>query len=466
MFAANKYKEIDNYSVETLYEKLKAGNKEVIEAVSSKKINLNKENVLGYTVLSYASIDNQIEIVELLLKSGAKPDAGVNFPLYEICWASEKPKNQSEIIKLLVSYGANINKKQKNTNDTPLLATIKKQGGKYARLLIQLGAKVNVSNDDGETPLILAIDYYTKLIDSSLVTLLITQGADVNAISDQGYTPLSVACYNGLTEIVRLLLTKGAKVTVTKKNKNEIPILNACYSGDLESVNLLLHYGADITVKDSYGSSALIMACISKDNPELVELCIKKGCEVNYVDPSSGYTPFILAAIWNHPKQMKILYDAGANINAENQEVGNTLMFIISNGIKEPNPPYYPACELGGAIYGIQLGMNVNGRNSRGETPRTYAVKYMNKTSDPDKIEEYKQILELIILKEKKYPKNYSLHEAVILNKVDIVKQYLSDEKTNVNEIDSDGKTPLYYAKRYGNKEIENLLIKSNAVEY
>lgn len=463
VFAQDKYKQIAGYSVDVLYEKLKAGDKDVCDAIQQKKINLNKENLLGYTLLSYAAIDNEYELAKLLLKSGAKPDVGLNFPLYQVCWASEKPKNQNDMIKLLIAYGANVNKKQKNTNDTPLMATIKKQGGKYAKLLIQYGAKVNVSNSDGETPLILAVDYYSNLIDVSLVQFLIQQGADVNAITKSGHTSLSIAAYNGYPLILRLLLENGADVKITKKNKNEIPILNACYNGEIECVNLLLQYGADITVKDSYGSSALIMACISKDSPELVNVCVQRGCDVNYVDPSSGYTPFILAAIWNHPKQMKALYEAGANINAENPDVGNTLMFIISNGIKEPNPPYYPACELGGAICGIELGMNVNVRNSRGETPRTYVVKYLNKTDNEQKIAEYCQILELIAKKENKFPLVYTFHEAVILNKINVVKEYLLNSNLNLEETDSDGKTALYYAKRLNHKEVEKLLKNAGA---
>ena len=152
---------------------------------------------MGYTVLSYAAIDNEYELAKMLLKSGAKPDYGLNFPLYQICWASEKPKNQNEMIKLLIAYGANLNKKQKNTNDTPLMATIKKQGDKYAKLLIQYGAKVNVVNSEGETPLILAVDYYANLIDVSLVQYLISQGSDVNVITKTGHTALSIAAYNG-----------------------------------------------------------------------------------------------------------------------------------------------------------------------------------------------------------------------------------------------------------------------------
>ena len=83
-FSQDKLKQIKEYSVDVLYEKLRSGDKDVYNAVSQKKVNLNRENLLGYTVLSYAAIDNEYELAKMLLKSGAKPDYGLNFPLYQI----------------------------------------------------------------------------------------------------------------------------------------------------------------------------------------------------------------------------------------------------------------------------------------------------------------------------------------------------------------------------------------------
>lgn len=459
MNARTELSEIKKYSVDTLYSKIKAKDEDVIQAIKQKKLNLNRENVLGYTVLSYAAIDNDAEIVKLLLESGAKPDAGVNFPLYEVCWASKKISSRYEVINLLIKHGANLNKKHKNTTLTPLMATIKMQHGEYAAYLIHMGAKVNVANADGETPLMFAIDYKEEYEGIGLVSTLIENGADVNAISKNGNTPLSIACYNGDDKVVKLLLEKKASVNVGAKNKNEIPILNACYSGNYECVNLLLKYGADINVKDSYGSTALIMSCISKDSPELVKLCLSYGADVNYVDPSSGHTAFTLAAIWNHPNQMDILYSYGANSLYVNPEIGDTLMFIIGNGNKESNPPYYPANELGGAIHGIKKGMFSPLNYTTGSvSPRRYALSELNKAKTFEKQEEFMTLLDTIIIYSYKGNPLYTLHEAVVLNKIDVVKQILSEKTGFYEALDSEGYSALDYARKYNRSEIEKML--------
>lgn len=457
-FAKTELSEIKKYSIDTLYNKLRSKDADVIQAVKQKKINLNKETILGYTVLSYAAIDNEVEIVRLLLESGAKPDAGINFPLYEVCWTGEKIQNRYEVINLLLQYGANINKKHRNTTYTPLMATIKKQKGYYASYLVSHGAKVNILNSDGESALMLAIDYKINKYESSVIRKLIDTGANVNYIAKNGNTALSIACFNGDYDTVKLLLQNGASVSVTKKNKNEIPILNACYSGSIDCVNELLKYGADLNIKDSYGTTALLLACMSVDNADLVSLCIRKGADVNYIDPSSGHTPFILAAMWNHPKQMDVLFRNGANPDYVNPSIGNTLKYIVSNGIIESEPPFFHANELGGAIYGIEKGIfhPLSVFNFRG-----YIIQYMNLAKSEEKQQEYKKLLEVTINESYKGSPVFTIHEASILNKTTTIKEFIKNSPELLELVDTEGFTPLDYARKYKSIEVEKLLLSA-----
>lgn len=461
-FARTELSEIKKYSVDTLYSKLRAKDADVINAVKNRQVNLNKETVLGYTTLSYAAIDNDVEIVKLLLESGAKPDAGINFPLYEACWAGENIKNRYETISLLLQYGANINKKHRNTTYTPLMATIKKQNGLYAAYLVAHGAKVDILNSEGESALMLAVDYRAGKSDSTVIRKLLEAGANVNFIAKNGNTALSIACFNGDYEIVKLLLDKGAVATTTAKNKNEIPILNACYAGSYESVLELMKHGADINIKDSYGTTALLLSCMSVDNPDLINLCIKNGADVNYVDPVSGHTSFILAAMWNHPKQMEVLFKNGANTKYVNPNIGNTLEYIIANGIIESEPPFFHANELGGAIFGIEKGML---SNNPSVNLRTYTIHYMNLAKTEEKQEDYKKLLDVEIKHSYKGEPQYTIYEAAILNKSEYLAAHKSDLFSKLEEADFDGYTPLQYAKKYRSSDVEKMLIKAGATK-
>jgi ankyrin repeat protein len=75
------------------------------------------------------------------------------------------------------------------------------------RSLLDAGAEVNATDDDGFTALLLASTWGHP----EVVHLLIKAGADVNAQDKDGATELMHASQAGHTEIVELLKRAGAK---------------------------------------------------------------------------------------------------------------------------------------------------------------------------------------------------------------------------------------------------------------
>ncbi len=67
-------------------------------------------------------------------------------------------KNKLEKVKQYLEKGADINviDANNNNNNTPLHYTVKNNNEEIVKLLLQRGAKVNIRNDKGETPLNLA----------------------------------------------------------------------------------------------------------------------------------------------------------------------------------------------------------------------------------------------------------------------------------------------------------------------
>ncbi|WP_353289127.1 ankyrin repeat domain-containing protein [Wolbachia endosymbiont (group A) of Pogonocherus hispidulus] len=68
---------------------------------------------------------------------------------------------------------------------------------------------VNVKNDEGNTPLHLAVEEGNL----EAVKHLIEKGAGINAVNRYGYTPLRIAAYKGSTDIAVYLVEKGANVS-------------------------------------------------------------------------------------------------------------------------------------------------------------------------------------------------------------------------------------------------------------
>lgn len=84
---------------------------------------------------------------------------------------------------------------------------------------INAGSDLNVKDQYGSTPLIIA----TTFGKTDVANSLIEAGADMNIASNEGATPLHTAAFFCRTEIVRALLEKGADKTL-KNNYGSTPI--------------------------------------------------------------------------------------------------------------------------------------------------------------------------------------------------------------------------------------------------
>ena len=84
-----------------------------------------------------------------------------------------------------------------------------------------------------------------KSRDEGKIRDLLEKGADINATDEDGWTVLIYASNNGHLEIVRLLLEKGANINVTNQY-GYTSLMRASKNGYLETVKLLLKNGAYI----------------------------------------------------------------------------------------------------------------------------------------------------------------------------------------------------------------------------
>jgi ankyrin repeat protein len=82
--------------------------------------------------------------------------------------------------------------------------------------------EVNLPEDDGLTPLHLAAEN----CHTNVVILLLEKGAKLNVTDDHKATPLHLAAQEGCTNVVAVLLAHGAKVNA-RDDQNRTPLLRA-----------------------------------------------------------------------------------------------------------------------------------------------------------------------------------------------------------------------------------------------
>jgi len=142
---------------------------------------------------------------------------------------------------------------------------------------------------------------------------IVEGGADVNATNRYGVAPLSLACQNGNTEIVELLLDHGADQN-TKLRGGETALMTAARTGKPGPVQALLKRGAEVNAKERRGQTALMWAA-AEGNTEVVELLLKAGADTYAVLPDSGFTAFFFAVREGRASVVHTLLKAGADIH-------------------------------------------------------------------------------------------------------------------------------------------------------
>ena len=127
-------------------------------------------------------------------------------------------------------------------------------------------------------------------------------------------TPLTLACQGGHTELVQLLVERGADLEHRDK-KGFTPLILSATGGFAEICEILLDAGAIIEAQsDRTKDTPLSLAC-SGGKKEVVELLLSRDAKKEHRNVSD-YTPLSLAASGGYIDIMKILLDAGAEINS------------------------------------------------------------------------------------------------------------------------------------------------------
>ena len=190
-----------------------------------------------------------------------------------------------------------------DADGTPALMAATLYGGTDSiQLLLDAGANPNTANAAGATPLIWAVPDLAK------VRLLISHGADVNARSiNLQRTPLLIAArYPGSTEVLRLLLDKGADLHAKDRNGATALGLAATYA-DVTVVRFLVEHGSSMNGLGSgvFGGS---IGSFTRHHLPTAEYLISKGAKLDPAAPA-------IAAGWLDPPVLEKWIEMGTEVN-------------------------------------------------------------------------------------------------------------------------------------------------------
>ncbi|KAF7374390.1 Ankyrin repeat protein [Mycena sanguinolenta] len=147
-----------------------------------------------WTLLSYATVSNDLALMQLLLDAGADPDGSL--PLFRVA--------SIPAAEALLAAGANIHatdSKARNVLGYRLVETQTQTPTELLSFFLERGVNPNHKDDAGETPL----HHACKTAGKASIELLLQFGATTVEKADRnGTTPVHLAMQTGKVEVVRL----------------------------------------------------------------------------------------------------------------------------------------------------------------------------------------------------------------------------------------------------------------------
>ena len=370
------------------------------------------------TPLRKAARENNIQEAKALIMNGAEIDAGSMINHTALHFAAEN--GHKEMVELLIENGANVNAKSYDT-DTPLHFAAENGNKAVVSMLIKEGADVNAKGLCGYLPL----HYANRFDKPEIVDILLQNGSKINEKDVFGRTPLHIAAVSNSKMSVKVLLEAGANIDA-QCSKSETPLQKAAKNGNFDTVkslskrgakldgalhfaaskpivDFLLEHGLDIEEKRGSKQWTPLHSATDRGFHEAVEALISKGANIEAEDDESltplhlgldfnqqgrdtltleillrnganvnagshvGFTPLHNAAFFGLKKEILLLIQHGAEINADNNIYGITpLMYVIARNSYECVP-------IVGML--MELGASLKTRNEYGKTPLECALK-------------------------------------------------------------------------------------------
>ena len=410
LVAANKaaVNSTDTDGTPPLHWAIRANEAEIAELLLLSGADAKAADRLGVTPLFLAAMNGNGAIMRKLLDAGA--NANQIEKTGETVLMVAIRTGDADAVRALLEHGANPNTAEPQLQLTPLMVAAEGGYTEIVASLIKGGADIQVRTRTGATPA-RRLPCVAQSGCGSHGVGIVRGGwpeKGIRAPIPGNMTPLMYASREGHIETARILLDAGA--TVNEVDKNDItPLFMAISNNHMDMARFLIERGANIHAKDWYGRTPLFAAVEMRNADmdyrsfeviqtaedrkailEFIKTLLEKGADpnirVNEVPPLrswmyllggslawvdfTGQTPFLLASLSGDVSTMRLLLEHGADPKIATFSGTTPLMaaagvnWVFNQTYTEGEPALLEAIKLC-----VELGMDVNARNSMGLTP-------------------------------------------------------------------------------------------------
>lgn len=311
-----------------LLEAIRQSNHELIDKLIAHDSITSVTDRYGNTPLMQAAFYLDERTVKSLTKLGLDIDAKNVDGMTALMFGA----HDARMVRLLIDAGADVNARSA-VDRTPLLLACTFAGNlDSVQALLDGGARIDVADGRGWTPLIVA----ARTGDMAMLQRLLDSGVDINEGTAKRLGPgnaMTQSAWAGSTGAVQLLLDRGFS---TGENRLGLPLIVASTHGWTEIVELLLAHGADANARvvTNYIPDTPLTAATYSDklDSQIVEMLLDHGAEIDFVDKRKE-TAAILASKRGSTGILKML---GAETDALTDDAGD------GAGVRESHASHAP----------------------------------------------------------------------------------------------------------------------------
>jgi ankyrin repeat protein len=484
------------------------------------QLDVNAQNRDGCTALTSAIKQRNLVIARLLARhksidSTLKDKNGMSPLLWSVQW------RQSPVTRMLLGRCPSHVHHTDNSGRSLLHHAILASDDDILHYLIQMGVPGDSSDEYGRTPLSYAaergqisnvevlirhanvninstdncnrtaLSYAAERGQDVVIGLLLkTPGVNAVIASRDGRTPLSYTCAHPLLptfEMIYFFDTTAAKIVDAQGRS---PLSWAAGHGSVPVCSFLIGLGVDINDPDQDGRDPLSHAA-EKAQQDIVRLLLQTSCAMPSSRDKSGRTPldwtlshfnydtkcFHDSSEYNREYLTVIWILVTGDLNGVPSvtsfdelvqyaiDQGNRLWLSMIVQLPLLNSIEYPADLVKYTIdrgSDEMVGILLAGLNKMGYD--TSNIPILSYAAAAGKITLVERFLQQGI-EAKGFEGFLPFGHAVLNGRLDVVKEFITNDKTDINAADKDGRTPLIVASLYDQVEALNCLLQATGVD-
>ena len=419
--AGNSPSELDKFAFDaTSWAIIEDNSDETVKYLMSMEGNdVNKNTHDGRTYIFWAMYRNNLDLMNYLVKSGAKTDIIDSHGYSLMNFGAVTGQLNTKLYDFCLENGANIKKQKNNDGANPLLLVSPfMEDENLITYFAEKGIDINETDNNGNG----IFNYSAKRGNQKIMDLLIKKGINYkeNPISNSNamiFASYGTRKFQNTLETYKYLDSIGVDPKVVTKD-GETPLQNLAFKvKDLEIINFFIQNGASVDQTNSDGNNALINSCYYNDS-SVISLLLKHTNNINQQN-HEGKSALTNAVSRNNIENIKLLIDEGCDIDVKDNNGNGLLYYAIKYSQKSKMNVFNEKFD-----YLINKGLNPKTHNNKGEN---------------------------------------LYHVAIEKNNMEIIKK-IGDYNININTVNKDGMTALHIAAmKANNSDIMRLLIEKGA---